>query len=60
MNFRELIHEDRSGGLFRVHRSAFNSTEIAALEQANIFQRCWLYLGHDSEIPNGATIGAAP
>ena len=38
--------------MFRVHRSAFTSAEIAALEQANIFQRCWLYLGHDSEIPN--------
>jgi hypothetical protein len=52
MNRHEVIREDRSGGIFRVHRSVFNSAEIAALEQANIFQRCWLYLGHDSEIPN--------
>ena len=52
MNLPELLHEDRSGGVFRVRRSVFSSPEIAALEQKNIFQRCWLYLGHDSEIPN--------
>src|SRR5512141_1092277 len=52
MKLNKLIDEDRLGGVFRVHRSAFTSTEIAALEQANIFQRCWLYLGHDSELPN--------
>ena len=54
MNLPELIREDRSAGVFRVHRSVFGSTEIAALEQKNIFQRCWLYIGHDSEIPNAA------
>ena len=47
-----MIREDRSGGIFRVHRLVFSSAEIATLGQANIFQRCWLYLGHDSEIPN--------
>ena len=52
MNLKELIDEDRHGGVFRVHRSAFTSVEIAALEQENIFKRCWLYLGHDSELPN--------
>jgi p-cumate 2,3-dioxygenase alpha subunit len=52
MNLKELIVEDRFGGVFRVHRSAFTSAEVALLEQANIFQRCWLYLGHDSEVPN--------
>ena len=52
MNLQKLVDEDRSGGVFRVHRSVFSSAEIAALEQENIFQRCWLYLGHDSEIPN--------
>src|SRR4029450_5138299 len=52
MNLKELIDEDRFGGVFRVDRSAFTSAEVALLERANIFQRCWLYLGHDSEIPN--------
>ena len=52
MNLKKLIDEDRFGGVFRVHRSAFTSAEIAALEQAKIFQRCWLYLGHESELPN--------
>ena len=52
MNLQKLIDEDQSGGVFRVHRSVFGSSEIAALEQKSIFQRCWLYIGHDSEIPN--------
>jgi p-cumate 2,3-dioxygenase alpha subunit len=52
MNLKKLIDEDRFGGVFRVHRSAFTSAEISDLEQANIFQRCWLYLGHESELPN--------
>jgi p-cumate 2,3-dioxygenase subunit alpha len=52
MNLKKLIDEDRFGGVFRVHRSAFTSAEIATLERENIFQRCWLYLGHDSELPN--------
>jgi len=51
MNRENLIHEDPAGGVFRVHRSAFTSPEIAALEQANIFKCCWIYLGHHSELP---------
>jgi p-cumate 2,3-dioxygenase alpha subunit len=52
MNPKQLIDEEQSAGLFRVHRSVFTSAEIAALEQENIFKRCWLYLGHESEVAN--------
>lgn len=48
----DLIVEDRGKGLFRVHRSAFTSEEVLALERERIFDRCWLYLGHESEVEN--------
>ena len=46
-----LITEDRLKGRFRVHRTAFTDPEILELEKALIFDRCWLYLGHESELP---------
>jgi p-cumate 2,3-dioxygenase alpha subunit len=45
-----LIIDDPERGLFRVHRSAFTSPEIFRLERERIFDRCWLYLGHESEV----------
>jgi p-cumate 2,3-dioxygenase subunit alpha len=47
----ELVIDDREAGLFRVHRSSFTSQEIFAREQEEIFSKCWLYVGHESEIP---------
>jgi len=48
----QLVNDDREGGLFRVHRSTMTSPEILELERERIFDKCWLYLGHDSEIAN--------
>jgi p-cumate 2,3-dioxygenase subunit alpha len=47
-----LVIDDRDHGLFQVHRSVFTSTEVLQLEQDRIFNRCWLYVGHESEVPN--------
>lgn len=47
-----LVVDDRERGLFRVHRSAFTSEEIFKREQEEIFNQSWLYVGHESEIPN--------
>jgi len=47
---RDLIHEDRQRGLFRVHRSTLTSPDVLALERERIFARCWLYAGHASEV----------
>nr|ART36764.1 D515 [uncultured bacterium] len=44
------IMEDRARGLFKVARTAFVSSSLLALEQERIFDRCWLYLGHESEL----------
>ncbi len=36
----------------RVHSSIFTSQEIFELEMQNIFHRTWLYVGHESEVPD--------
>ena len=46
-----LVDEDRSNGLFRVSRAAFVDPEILERERRMIFDRCWLYIGHSSELP---------
>jgi p-cumate 2,3-dioxygenase alpha subunit len=48
----QLVIDDRERGLFRIHRSAFTSEEIFKREQEEIFSKCWIYVGHESEIPN--------
>lgn len=42
--------DDRIGeGIFAVHRDAFVSEEIHALEMERIFERTWVYVGHESQ-----------
>ena len=50
MEIKDLIIDDRERGVFRVHRSAMTSQEIFELERQQIFDRCWNYLGHESEV----------
>ena len=43
--------DDRSSeGVFRVSRRAFVDQSVLDDEQREIFAKCWLYLGHESEI----------
>lgn len=46
----KLVDDDREGQRFRVSRTAFVSKEILARERTNIFDKVWLYLGHESEL----------
>jgi p-cumate 2,3-dioxygenase subunit alpha len=46
-----LVLDNREEGLFRVHRSVFTAPHILALEQQRVFEQCWIYAGHTSEIP---------
>lgn len=48
---RRLVHVDMARGRFRVHRDAYRSQEIFELEKELIFSKCWLYLGHETELP---------
>jgi p-cumate 2,3-dioxygenase alpha subunit len=47
-----MVHDDPERGLFRVHRSALTSPEVLELERERVFGHSWLYVGHESEIPN--------
>ncbi len=46
-----LVVENREHGTFMVNRRTFISSDILRQEQDLIFDKCWLYLGHESEIP---------
>jgi phenylpropionate dioxygenase-like ring-hydroxylating dioxygenase large terminal subunit len=48
MEIKSLI--DPEGGL--IDRRIFADREIYELERERLFTRCWLYLGHESEVPN--------
>ena len=46
----DFVKIDRSRGRFKVSRRAFVDESILSAERAAIFDKCWLYLGHDSEL----------
>ncbi|UGS36043.1 aromatic ring-hydroxylating oxygenase subunit alpha [Capillimicrobium parvum] len=47
----ELIDDRPNDEHFAYHRSALTSEDIHRLELEHIFMRTWLYLGHESEVP---------
>jgi benzoate/toluate 1,2-dioxygenase alpha subunit len=47
-----FIDEDLPAGIFRVHRSAYRDDAVFAAERQRIWGRCWLFLGHTSELPS--------
>jgi p-cumate 2,3-dioxygenase alpha subunit len=51
MDLASLVVDRPVDGIFRVHRSTMTSPEILAREKEAIFERCWLYVGHESEFP---------
>ena len=44
---------DKPGETFRVHRSIYTDPEIFELEMKYIFESNWIYVAHESQIPNG-------
>ena len=50
METKDLIVDDGERGVFRYHRSTMTSPDILEAERERIFDRCWLYLGHESEV----------
>ena len=50
-NPTDWIVEDIPAGTFRVNRAALTDEAIFRDEMRSIFDRCWLYVGHTSEIP---------
>jgi nitrite reductase/ring-hydroxylating ferredoxin subunit len=61
LDIESLVSEDGS----LVSRRLWFDEELYRLEQERIFSRCWLFLGHESQIPNAGdffttTLGEAP
>jgi nitrite reductase/ring-hydroxylating ferredoxin subunit len=48
MNFKDLVRVDE--GL--ISRSIYTDDQIYQLELERVFAKCWLYLGHDSQLKN--------
>jgi benzoate/toluate 1,2-dioxygenase alpha subunit len=46
-----LLEEDREKGLYRCKREMFTSPELFELEMKHIFEGNWIYLAHESQIP---------
>jgi len=49
----------------RVHRDVYTDPDIFDLEMERIFGRCWVYVGHQSQIPDPGdylttTMGSRP
>lgn len=44
-HLRALIRDDR------VHQSVYTDPEIFELELKNIFEKAWVYVGHESQVP---------
>lgn len=48
----QMVDEDLERHRFRVHRATMTSPEVFREELRRIFHRCWLYVGHESEVAN--------
>lgn len=47
---QDAVIDDRERGLFRVKREMMISDQVWRAERKRIFDACWLYIGHESEI----------
>ena len=50
-SLENLLIDNIEDGLFRVNRRVFTDTVIGELEKRRVFEQCWIYAGHESEIP---------
>ncbi|PWA11963.1 p-cumate dioxygenase [Pueribacillus theae] len=49
---QSLIQVNKEECEFKVSRRAFLDQDILELEKRKVFDKCWLYLGHESEVAN--------
>src|SRR5665647_381777 len=50
MNVSRYVINDPALPDFRVHRGALADPAVLEHERAQIFDRCWIYVGHESEV----------
>jgi benzoate/toluate 1,2-dioxygenase subunit alpha len=48
----DAVIDDKDAGIYRVNRRIFTDAEIFDLEMKYIFEGNWIYLAHESQIPN--------
>jgi benzoate/toluate 1,2-dioxygenase alpha subunit len=48
----DFLIEDKARGDYRLHRRAFTDAQLFELEMKHIFEGNWIYLAHESQIPN--------
>ena len=48
----DVVQDDANTGLFRCKRNIFTDPELFELEMKYIFEGNWIYLAHESQIPN--------
>jgi benzoate/toluate 1,2-dioxygenase alpha subunit len=48
----DFLVEDSEKGDYRLHRSAFTDEALFDLEMQHIFEGNWIYLAHESQVPN--------
>ena len=46
------VQHDPQAGVFRCRRDIFTNEDLFELEMKHIFERNWVYLAHESQIPN--------
>src|SRR4051812_12544729 len=46
------LEDNAEKGVFRVARDIFTDPEVFELEMKHIFEGNWIYLAHESQIPN--------
>ena len=45
------VQDDHEAGVFRCRRDIFTDEDLFALEMKHIFESNWVYLAHESQIP---------
>ncbi|MGI5014310.1 MAG: Rieske 2Fe-2S domain-containing protein, partial [Janthinobacterium lividum] len=48
----DYLIEDEASGDYRLHRNAFTDETLFELEMKHIFEGNWIYLAHESQVPN--------
>jgi benzoate/toluate 1,2-dioxygenase subunit alpha len=48
----DAVVDDRQNGIYRVNRRVFTDDEIFELEMKYLFEGNWVYLAHESQLPN--------
>ena len=48
----DAVIDDPEAGIYRANRRIFTDEEIFELEMTHIFEGNWVYLAHESQVPN--------